>query len=130
MDNLTKEQRSFNMSKIKSSNTKLEISFFKILDDLKIKYKKHPKLFGNPDCLIDEKILIFIDSDFWHGWYFPRWRNRLPSDYWVKKIENNIKRDRLKFKKLQKMGFNIYRFWAHEIKNKDKTINKIKEIII
>jgi DNA mismatch endonuclease (patch repair protein) len=92
MDNLTIEQRRLNMSRIKSKGTKLELKFFKILDDNRISHVKFPNLYGKPDCQIGENILIFVDSDFWHGWHFSQWRDRLPKVYWVEKIERNIKK--------------------------------------
>lgn len=125
MDNLTKVQRSYNMSRIRSTNTQLELKFFNLLDSNKIPYTKYPKLFGKPDCQLSGKVLVFIHSDFWHGWNFPRWRNRMPQTYWITKIENNIKRDRKKFRILKKQGYLVIRIWEHELKN-NKAIKKIK----
>src|SRR4051794_36557299 len=105
MDNLTKEQRHLNMSRIRSTGTKLELKFFQLLDQQHIEYVKYPKLYGRTDCQIGEKQLIFIDSDFWHGWHFQQWKLRLPHKYWVEKIERNIKRDRKKFRLLRMQGF-------------------------
>ncbi|MBI4065341.1 very short patch repair endonuclease, partial [Candidatus Gottesmanbacteria bacterium] len=120
MDNLTKDQRKLNMSRIRSSGTKLEENFFKLLEENKIPHTKHPKIFGKPDCQIGDNLLIFVDSDFWHGWNFNRWRERLPKTYWVEKIENNIKRDRRKFRVLKKHGYTIVRIWGHDFKKVDK----------
>ena len=125
MDNLTKTQRSFNMSNIKSTNTKLEQKFFNTLEKERILYVKHPKLFGKPDCQIGS-LLIFVDSDFWHGWKFHQWKSRLPRKYWIAKIERNIKRDKQKFRILRKRGFRVIRVWEHQIKNgNDAMISKI-----
>lgn len=121
MDNLTKEQRRFSMSNIKSANTKLEQNFFRILEEKNISHIKHPALFGKPDCRIGN-LLIFVDSDFWHGWRFKRWKNRLPQKYWVAKIERNIKRDKQKFRILRKQGFRLIRIWEHQLKNSSDTV--------
>ena len=80
MDNLTKKQRSYNMSRIRSKGTKLEGIFFSLLKKNHISYKKHPKITGNPDCLIGKNSLVFVDSDFWHGWQFNRWKKECPDD--------------------------------------------------
>ena len=77
MDNLTKTQRSFNMSRICSTNTQLEKNYFDLHDSHKLKYRKHPELFGKPDCQIVDNTLIFVDSDFWHGWHFNQWKDKL-----------------------------------------------------
>ena len=117
------------MSHIKSSNTKLEETFFKLLDDNNIQYIKHPKIYGKPDCQIQNKILVFVDGDFWHGWHFKQWRERLPRKYWIEKIEGNIKRDKNKFRQLRKQGFIVVRIWGHQLKSKDQRVNKLKTII-
>lgn len=130
MDNLTPSQRSFNMSRIRSSDTNLEQKFFSLLDEQKIKFLRHPKIYGKPDCQIGKKLLIFIDSDFWHGWQFPRWKNRLPQKYWVGKIENNIKRDSKKFRILKKSGYKVIRIWEHQIlENKEKVKERIIDLL-
>ncbi|MFA6518893.1 MAG: very short patch repair endonuclease [Candidatus Shapirobacteria bacterium] len=123
MDNLIKEQRSLNMSRIKSSNTKLEQKFFKLLNERHIDYIDHPNLFGKPDCQINN-VLIFIDSDFWHGWNFKRWKERLPKEYWRLKIARNINRDHHKFRKLKDEGYVVIRIWEHNLKKEDK-MNKL-----
>lgn len=128
MDNLTKDQRKLNMFRIRSSNTKLEKDFLSILNENKILYTDHPKLYGKPDCQIEDKILIFVDSDFWHGWHFSQWKKRMPKKYWVQKIERNIIRDRRKFQKLKRSGFIVIRIWEHELKNKKKVVDKLKKL--
>lgn len=117
------------MSRIRSSGTKLELKFFKILDKNNVIYITFPKLYGKPDCQIGDKILVFVDSDFWHGWHFSQWKNRLPQTYWVEKIERNIKRDRKKFRFLRKQGYTVLRIWEHSLKNRDRLILKIKQTI-
>lgn len=126
-DKHSPEQRSYNMSRIRSTNTQLELAFFGMLDEAGITYEKHPKVYGRPDCSIPPNILIFVDSDFWHGWHFYQWRDRLPQKYWVAKIERNVKRDKAKFRKLRGQGYEVIRVWEHSLKSSpEKTIGKIK----
>jgi len=127
MDNLTKDQRRLNMSRIRSSNTKLEQSFLDLLNENNIPFTDHPKLYGKPDYQIGDKLFIFVDSDFWHGWHFNQWKNRMPKKYWVQKIEGNIVRDRRKFQKLKRSGFIVIRIWEHELKNKKKVVDKLRK---
>ncbi len=129
MDNLTPEQRSYNMSRVRSSNTSLELRFFKLLKENRIKHTKHPKgIYGKPDCLIGKKTLIFIDSDFWHGWHYPLWESRLPKKCWRDKITGNIARDKKKFRILKKQGYKVVRIWGHSLKNTNNIIAKIRSI--
>lgn len=116
-DRHTPEQRSYNMSRIRSTNTQLELAFFALLKENRIKFEAHPKIFGKPDCLIKPNTLVFVDSDFWHGWHFQQWKDRLPKDYWVEKIERNIRRDTQKFRTLRSMDYKVVRIWEHTLKN-------------
>lgn len=130
MDNLTKEQRKLNMSQIKGTNTALEKRFFNLLRDNNVSYSKYPKIYGKPDCRIG-KLLIFVDSDFWHGWQFPRWKNRLPKEYWINKIAHNIKRDKQKTRKLKHLGYKVARVWEHQlVKKPESVLSKLKKIHI
>ena len=129
MDNLTTEQRHLNMSRIRSTGTKLELEFFQLIDEQNIQYIKFPKLYGKPDCQIGEKLLIFIDSDFWHGWHFQKWKARMPQVYWVEKIERNIKRDKKKFRLLRMQGYMVLRIWEHSLKYPEKVVQMIKQCL-
>jgi DNA mismatch endonuclease, patch repair protein len=121
-DQHTPEQRSYNMSQIRSTNTQLEQAFFKLLSDAGIKFSAYPKIFGKPDCIIEPSILIFVDSDFWHGWHFKQWKHRLPKDYWVEKIEKNMRRDAQKFRTLRSEGYKVIRVWEHTLKRKPERV--------
>lgn len=127
MDNLTKEQRKYNMSRIRSTGTKLELKFFKLLEDNKLSFLKYPKKYGRPDCQIGNT-LVFMDSDFWHGWHFNKWRDRLPRKYWVQKIGRNIKRDNKKFRLLRLKGYKVVRVWQHELRNPNRIISKLQKV--
>lgn len=108
------------MSKIHSENTTPEIKLRKLLWNLGIRYRLNDKsLPGKPDIVIKKhKIVIFVDGEFWHGYNWGEKRNRIKSnrDYWIPKIEKTISRDIENTKKLESMGFTVFRFWEHEIK--------------
>jgi DNA mismatch endonuclease, patch repair protein len=86
------------MSKIKSKNTKPEIIFRKDLWNRGIRYKiKNKNISGNPDLVIRRrKLVIFIDGEFWHGHDWKKKKNKIKNnrDYWIRKIEGNIKKDK------------------------------------
>lgn len=130
MDNHTPEQRHFNMSAIKSKNSKIEMVLRKALWDKGIRYRKnYKKLLGKPDIAITKyKIAIFCDSEFWHGYNWDEKKNEIKSnqEFWYRKIENNIKRDRYVTETLQQQGWIVLRFWGKEIL---KDINKCVEIV-
>lgn len=116
------------MSKICSKNTKIESFIFRELRHQGIYFQKHySKVAGRPDVAMPRrKIAIFIDGDFWHGYHFIKIKKRLPRNYWRRKIELNIERDKKNRAILKKQGWEVLRIWEHEIKkNKDKSLDKI-----
>lgn len=119
MDNLTEEQRKKNMRNIRSKGTKPERIIAKKLKEKEIYFTQHvKKVFGKPDItFLRKKVAVFIDSDFWHrhpeNFQMPK-TNR---DYWEKKIERNVNRDKEVNKKLKEEGWEVIRIWESEIKN-------------
>lgn len=126
-DNLTKQQRSYCMSRIRSKNTKIEKILVMNLRKKGFKFKtNYSKLQGKPDIVfLNKKIIIFVDGDFWHGKDYLK-RYKTYNKYWKNKILNNIKRDRRNARILKKSGYKVIRIWGSEIK-KDM-IKQIKKI--
>lgn len=118
MDKVTSQQRSEIMRQIKSSGTALEREVQKVLRRQKVYFAKNVKsIIGNPDIVFRrKKVLVFIDSCFWHGCSD---HCRLPTsriDYWHDKIARNKKRDDYVNKELKQKGWKILRFWEHELR--------------
>jgi len=93
-DKFSKEKRSEIMSRIRSKNTKAEITVFRELRKRGIYFQKHyKKIAGNPDIALPrKKKAVFIDGDFWHGYNFSKLKERLPKKYWLEKIEDHGRR--------------------------------------
>ena len=117
-----KATRSYNMSRIKSKNTKPEILVRKFLFANGFRYRLNDKkLPGKPDIVLPKyKTVIFVNGCFWHGHenckYF-----KLPgtrTEWWKEKIEGNIKNDRIKHYQLRDAGYRVIVIWECEIKNK------------
>ncbi len=131
-DVFSKKKRSEIMSKIRSKNTLLETSFCKLVSKklypLGYRYKRnYVRLLGKPDIAFTKnKVAVFLDGDFWHGYNFKKTSGRLPKKYWLGKIEKNIVRDKKVNKELKKKGWQVIRLWEHEIKkDSEKALNKI-----
>ncbi len=130
------EQRKKTMSKIRGKDTKIEVALRKALWEKGHRYRKNYKILpGSPDiCLTKYKIAIFCDGEFFHG---KDWEVRKAKvaqgnngEYWVKKIQENIKRDEEKDKLLNYMGWTVIHFWGKDIlKNIDECIKVIEETI-
>ena len=109
------------MSKIRSSNTKFERKFIAAFKTLtKKKFQTNVALIkGKPDVVFQkDKICVFLDSDFWHGWQYPRWKHLLKTEFWRKKIENNRKRDKKTTAYLRENGWKVLRIWEHNFKKR------------
>jgi len=115
-DNLTPEQRSYCMSRIKGKDTGIETSVRSELHRRGFRFRKHVKdLPGKPDVVFSNaKVVVFIDGDFWHGYRFPSWEHNV-SDFWKKKISKNRKRDQRNHRMLKDMGWTVIRLWQHNL---------------
>ncbi len=129
MDTHTPMQRKYNMSRIKSSNTLIELKFRKYIWKNGLRgYRLKSKILGKPDIYFPkQKLAIFIDGCFWHKCPIDFIRPISKNDYWDKKIANNISRDRKITKKLKREGVKVIRFWEHEIENNlEKCYSKLR----
>jgi DNA mismatch endonuclease (patch repair protein) len=116
-DNLTPEQRSFCMSRVRGRDTGLEKLVRAELHKRRLKFRTYANgLPGKPDVVFPpSKVAVFIDGDFWHGYRFPTWQKKV-SRFWRLKIGKNRARDRRNFAKLRRMGWRVVRLWQHQIK--------------
>lgn len=135
-DTHTKEQRSQNMKKIRSKDTKIELTLRKALWRKGYRYRKNCKdLPGRPDIVLTKhKIAIFCDGEFFHGkdWSVMKCKllNSNNAEYWIKKIERNKVRDDEVDKQLVFLGWTVIRFWGKEIlNNTEECIRVIEEAI-
>ncbi len=129
----TPEQRSYNMSRIKSGNTKPEMLVRKYLHALGYRYKLHDKtLPGKPDLVLPKyRTVIFIHGCFWHGhenckyYVVPKTK----TDWWLAKINGNILNDTKAAKALKKDGWKIITIWECDLKPKkvEKTLLRLEK---
>ena len=134
MDDLTPEQRKKNMRAIRSKDTTIELALRKALWQRGIRYRKNYKgLIGKPDIVITKyRIDVFCDSDFWHGYDWENRKARIKSNqnYWIPKIERNMKRDREVTAALVEQGWIVLRFWEHTIRKElEECVDDIQEAV-
>ncbi len=123
------------MQAIKSTATKDEIRLAKALWNLGYRYRKNnKKIFGKPDITFAKyKIAIFVDSEFFHGkdWEVQQLRIKSNREYWIPKIERNMKRDEEVNAFLVSENWTVLRFWSQEIrKNLEVCLAKIEGAIM
>ncbi|MDO8508147.1 MAG: very short patch repair endonuclease [Nanoarchaeota archaeon] len=113
MDNLTKKQRSYCMSQIKSFGTKVELKSKKELKS----FVYQPNLYGRPDFAeLKNKTIIFIDGCFWHKCPKHYIKPKSNKHYWLPKLEKNVLRAKEVNLNYKASGWNIVRIWEHELK--------------
>lgn len=120
-DTKTPAERSENMSRIRSTNTKPEEIVRKYLFSHGFRYRKNDKRYpGKPDIVLPKyHTIIFVNGCFWHMHGCSR--SRLPrsnQEYWKPKIERNIQRDEENQQKLEADGWKVIVVWECELKKR------------
>jgi DNA mismatch endonuclease (patch repair protein) len=126
-----KKTRSYNMSRIRGTNTKPEMIVRKYLHAKGLRYRLHNKnLPGKPDITLSKyRSVVFINGCFWHGHegckYFTLPKTR--TEWWKTKIEDTVKRDIRTIKDLKDLGWNPIVIWECELKpkKKEETLNNL-----
>ena len=128
-DIFTPEKRSWVMSRIRSRDTKIEKKIASLLRKNRIHYRRFPKVFGSPDFVVEKKVLVFCDGDFWHGYRYEK-KKKPPKKFWRDKIERNMERDRKVSRKLRADGWSVVRLWEHDIEmSPEKCVGKIRRCL-
>ncbi|MEW6535545.1 MAG: DNA mismatch endonuclease Vsr [Candidatus Auribacterota bacterium] len=121
VDHLSSQKRSWNMSKIRSNNTRPEMIVRRLLHSLGFRFRLHRKdLPGKPDIVLPKFMtVIFIHGCFWHR-HSGCARCTTPKsnlDYWEQKFQKNIQRDHDNQSALIKAGWNVLVIWECETKD-------------
>lgn len=130
-DNHTKEIRSYNMSRIRSTNSKPEETVRKYLFSHGFRYRKNlASLPGKPDIVLPKyKTVIFVNGCFWHMHDCNRfvWPSS-NQEYWRSKILKNVERDALNHLLLENMGWKVIVVWECELK-KNVALDRLNSLI-
>lgn len=134
MDKLTPEQRKKCMRANKSKGTKPELALAKAMWALGLRCRKNSgSIFGKPDFSFKKyKVAVFVDGEFWHGkdWEQRKAEIKGNREFWIAKIERNIRRDMEVTGRLKAEGWTVLRFWSNDVvKDTTSCAEKVKEII-
>jgi len=115
-DHLTPEQRSRAMKNVKLRDGSLEKLVQSELRARGVRFKRHVRaLSGRPDIVLpDQRVAVFVDGDFWHGWRLPTWEHKL-SKFWRDKLRANRRRDQRNSRRLRSQGWKVIRIWQHQL---------------
>ncbi|XVG99771.1 very short patch repair endonuclease [Eubacteriales bacterium KG127] len=131
-DKLTPEKRSWNMSRIKGKDTKIEVEVRKYLFSKGYRFRKNDKRYpGKPDIVLPKyHVAIFVHGCFWHRHEgckdatTPKTR----TEFWLEKFDKNVKNDQIKQEKLRKLGWKVIVIWECELKrNFQETMDKVEK---
>jgi DNA mismatch endonuclease (patch repair protein) len=120
-DNHSPQVRSYNMSRIRSRNTKPEELVRKYLFSRGLRYRKNDKRYpGKPDMVFPKyRTAVFVNGCFWHchdgctDFVMPKSR----VDYWKPKLERNRERDAANTVALESAGWRAITVWECELKS-------------
>ena len=104
------------MSRIRGKGTAPERAIEAGLRPTRFRFETHSTdLPGRPDFVFRAtRVAVFVDGDFWHGWQFNRWRDKL-SEKWEAKIAANRGRDSRNTRQLRAEKWTVIRLWEHQV---------------
>lgn len=134
------EERSLNMARIRSKDTKPEIWLRKKLFAKGYRYRKNVKnVQGHPDAwLARYNTALFVHGCFWHRHkgcryaYMPKSR----IEFWTDKFQKNVERDQTVRTELEAAGIKTLIIWECTIKQmmrqeqySDEVLNQIEDFL-
>lgn len=136
-DHLTKEHRSWNMSRIKSSNTKPELLLRSLLHRAGYRFTvnapNNRKLLGRPDIILPRyKTIIFVHGCFWHRHKGCKQATtpKTHTEFWQAKFAKNVIRDKRNLDQLKTLGWNVIVVWECELKEPEDVMRLIKRQLV
>ena len=129
MDRITKKHRSWNMSRIRSKNTKPEIVVRSLLHKLGYRFRLHVgRLPGRPDIVLRKwHTVVFVHGCFWHRHrackfaYTPKTRR----DFWARKFARNVAKDVEALKALRLDGWNVVTVWECQTRDLNRLARQL-----
>lgn len=133
MDRISREHRSWNMSRIRGKDTVPEIRVRKMLHQMGYRFRLHRKdLPGRPDIVLPRyATIIFVHGCYWHRHegcrfaYTPKTR----IDFWTRKFAENEERDRRYAQELTRMGWRVAVIWECETQDADHLVQRLSTIL-
>ena len=130
-DTLNEQQRHYNMSRIRSKDTKPEEIVRKYLFSKGLRFRKNDRRYpGHPDVVLPKyKTVVFVNGCFWHRHEGCRYASNPATnrEFWNQKFERNVERDAREQKELREMGWNVIVVWECELKKaaREETLERL-----
>lgn len=132
MDHLTREQRSWNMSRIRGRDTKPELAVRSTLHRLGYRFRVSKReLPGCPDIVLARHhLVVFVHGCFWHrhrGCRFA-YTPKSNASFWSKKFEKNVERDSLNVRELRRLGWRVIVIWECQTADRKALIKRLSAV--
>lgn len=132
-DTLTPDQRRYNMSRIRGTNTKPEMVVRKLLHGIGLRYRLHGKgLPGKPDLVFaSRRAVLFVHGCFWHM-HRCRYGKPAPAtnaNFWAQKRLGNRKRDKENRARLRAEGWKVFEVWECHTRDADMLRIRLRPLI-
>jgi DNA mismatch endonuclease (patch repair protein) len=132
-DVFSKSKRSQIMARVHSKDTSPELIVRSTLHRLGYRFSLSSKnLPGKPDIVLSRfHKLIFVHGCFWHQHNGCKASERPSSnsDYWNKKLDRNVVRDKKNIASLRKSGWDVLIIWECQIRRKIALLSRIEKFI-
>lgn len=125
--------RSYNMSRIKDRDTKIEVQVRSWLHSRGFRFRKNDRRYpGTPDIVLPKyNTIIFINGCFWHRHEGCKYATipKTRTEFWLDKFEKNIKNDEEHYRELKELGWNVITIWECQLRKDDfyKTMASVEE---
>lgn len=126
------EQRSRTMRSVRSRDTGPEMAVRRFLHAAGLRFRLHDRrLPGVPDLVFPgRRIALFVHGCFWHQHPACSAAKRPHSnlEYWAKKLDGNVERDRRHLSELEAAGWKVLVIWECETRSQDALTNLANRI--
>ena len=129
----TKDQRSYNMSRIRAKNTRPEMLVRSMVHRMGYRYALHCRdLPGKPDIVLTKhRKIILVHGCFWHmhNCRFGKVTPKTHAKFWESKRQGNVARDKANIRKLRKAGWKVLTVWECQTRNEEKLTKKLDKFL-
>lgn len=130
---MSREHRSWNMSRIRGKDTRPELRVRSALHRLGYRFRLNRRdLPGKPDIVLPRhQTVIFVHGCFWHRHpgcrfaYTPKSR----VEFWQTKFQRNVERHREVEEELQTLGWRVLVVWECETEVDDRLLERLAELL-
>jgi DNA mismatch endonuclease (patch repair protein) len=133
MDRLSPRERSAMMQRVRSRDSGPEMIVRRLVHAMGYRYRLHAAhLPGRPDLVLSVRgKVVFVHGCFWHQ--HPRCpksaRPRSNMNFWRRKLDANVARDRRNITELQARGWQTLVIWECELRDPDRVGLRLRKFL-